>query len=429
MPAVRGPIRSAAMPPLGMRPPIQSIRRTPEQTKTTPPHTETVSAPPAPPPPPPPPLLSSSPASPHSWSKKEEPPTPSPPSSKSPRMFGGGRKIPGSSDNTSHTPQFPVQANNSLSSSQERVFPKPSEMKTNRTGFPVPGKFVGRQNPPSPRAHEEEEERTSKPIVSGKPLSVMERIKLLKKPAGDEGGSSDEKSGPPPRPPDGFSPQSGRRMKKESSVSDLIKTYHSNGNSNGEKRTTSPEQKPFLPPKPAGVSPKHVTNEKSPHLKRRPIGQQNAPPPALPDRTDQSLGESSPARQVPHWRKTPAQEQEPVRPVQQREEQPVWKRGGEEADSQPSWKKAAEEREQPKPPQRWKRKEEESRAVPTLKQREENRPELPTPPTPSPPTPPEPGRESSGPSRPSFTYKSATLLCLVSLHTYMYTHTQTIQVK
>ena len=321
-------------------------------------------------------------------------------------------------------------------------------MKTNRTPL---GKFVGKQAPtprPAAAGRTGEDERTSRPPpVSDKPLSVMDRIKLLKKPASGEGDGGDGKSGHPPKLTDGFSPLSGRRMKKDSSVTDLIKNYHSNSNggSDGEARPTSPEQKPFLPPKPPGVSPIHSAKEKSPLLTRRPIGQQNAPPPSLPERTDRSSSsESSPARHVPHWKKTPSQEQhESGRHGAQKEEQPAWKRGAEEqpawkrgaeeqpawkrgaeeqpawkrgpevADSQPSWKKAAEEREQPK---RWKKKEQEgSRAVPQFKPREENRPELPPPAT---PPPPEQGGKSPGPSRQSFTYKSvtATLVCFLSLN-------------
>ena len=123
------------------------------------------------------------------------------------------------------------------------------------------GQFVARKGlahngPAKPGGREEQ-----KPLHStnpNKPMSIQERIKLLKKNQEEEEEEEEEEGGarqltPPPKPVGDVSPLSGRKMKKQSSVKDLMKKY---GNSSDERECVSPEDKPSRPPKPS-LSPKH----------------------------------------------------------------------------------------------------------------------------------------------------------------------------
>ena len=303
----------------------------------------------------------------------------------------GGRKFPRPSDNKSPSPQA------------GRVFPKPSEAKSPppansseerksemRTGkgggAPVPGQFVARRGAgvKPPGNQQEGEEEGGKPALPGKPMSVHDRIKMWKKPE-DKGSSSsngDQNQLAPPlkKVAEGVSPMTGRKLKKEISVTDLIKNYHGGSGSSGgerEERTLSPDRKPFLPPKPPGASPKHTVTAKSPQLERRRIEQvpQDAPPPSLPSRR---ATEKPPLRQDPAWKK-PATEEPPKpawqkreeereapkpQPVQRKEEakdtRPAWKKPAEETkDTRPAWKKPAEETKDTRPA--WKKPAEEAK--------------------------------------------------------------------
>ena len=357
----------------------------------------------------------------------------------------GGRKFPRPSDNKSPSPQAgrvfpkPLEAKSPppANSSEERK----SEMRTGKGGgAPVPGQFVARRGAgvKPPGNQQEGEEEGGKPALPGKPMSVQDRIKMWKKPE-DKGSSSSNgdqnQLAPPPKEVSvGISPMTGRKLKKETSVTDLIKSYHGGSGSSGgerEERTLSPDRKPFLPPKPPGASPKHTVTAKSPQLQRRRIEQvpQDAPPPNLPSRR---ATEKPPLRQDPAWKK-PATE-EPAKPAwQKREEEreapkpqpvqrkeeakdtrpawkkpaeeakdtrpawnpakdtrPAWKKPAEEAkDTRPAWKKPAEEAKDTRPawknpaeeaPKRWKAEEEIARAQPPWKQREEQKSEPPVPP-------------------------------------------------
>lgn len=325
----------------------------------------------------------------------------------------------GGSDRKSPSPQSGFRIDSNIFSSGK--FPKPSEMNANKAGrvAPVPGKFVRKHGT---TIEVQEEEGKAKPSIADKPLSVQERIKLLKKPV----GQGTENLTRPPKPTEGVSPLTKKKMSKESSVSDLIKNYPGSSGE-GEGRATSPEQKPFLPPKPAGPNPNQNISTVSPHLKRRPIGQHQAPPPALPDRPDNSSSGKPPPSQDPPWKRPPAEEKDrPKSPWQKREEpskpswqrhdndqerpKPPWQRTEEEpwkrkieAERKPEvpMKKTSEERQPPSVQQRWKAMEEESsRAPPPWKQREETKPELPR--KSESPVPPLP---TIDPPRKSFSYK------------------------
>lgn len=284
---------------------------------------------------------------------------------------------------------------------------------------PVPGKFVRKQG----TSEVQEEEGKIKPSIADKPLSVQERIKLLKKPIGQDTDNQIR----PPKPPEGISPLTKKKMTKESSVTDLIKNYPGSS-AEGEGRATSPEQKPFLPPKPAGANHKQNISTVSPHLKRRPIGQHQAPPPALPERPDHSSGVKPPTSQDPPWKRLPAEEREPPKPSWQKREdppkaswqkhdnghdkpKPPWQKPEEEpwkrkmeAEKKPDlpMKKVSEERQPLIVQQRWKAVEEEaSRAPPSWSQREEAKPELPR----KSDSPPAPAVAPTEPPRKSFSYK------------------------
>ena len=208
-------------------------------------------------------------------------------------------------------------------------------MNANKTGRvpPVPGQFVRKQR----TIDVQEEEGKAKPSITDKPLSVQERIKLLKKPI----GQGTDNPNRPPKPLEGVSPLTKKKMSKESSVSDLIKNYP--GSSGGEEeRATSPEQKPFLPPKPAGPNKQNISTV-SPHLKRRPIGQHQAPPPALSDQPDNSSSGKLPPNQDPPWKRPPVEEKDPPRPPWQKREEPPkpsWQKR--EEPPKPSWQKREE---------------------------------------------------------------------------------------
>ncbi|CAI8011174.1 Lymphocyte cytosolic protein 2 [Geodia barretti] len=204
------------------------------------------------------------------------------------------------------------------------------------SGVPVPGKFLGRS---ALRPVGTKTDGEPKPVVSDKPMSIQERIKLLKKPGGE--GGEGRKGQPPPKPAEGVSPCTRRKMSKDSSVSDLIKSYHSGGSStDGEKsRPMSPETKPALPVKPPALSPKH--GERSPQPKRHPTTQQI--PPGLPEKRSGQ----------PPWKKTASEEQEEQEPpkktrqtVSKEEGQRPWQRrtSAEEAtEHRPPWRKTGGE--------------------------------------------------------------------------------------
>ena len=315
-----------------MRGPIKSITtRSPIQQQPSPPlgPPQSVSAPPAPPPPP--------------------PLTPSSPASHTPNS---GRRFPATNkSSTNH------HTNNTPSPALGHKLLKPSEMKANRTagvsgggGFPVPGKFVTKTNGPKPplTVKPDIKKENGKPQVSDKPMSVQERINMLKKPTEDGvvGGGIR-----PQKPAEGLSPCTGRKMTKKSSVTNLIKNFHTNSSSggdvssDGESRIMSPERKPSIPLKPTSTS--MNTNTNTAQLKRRAIGQQVAPAPSIPERSNKPP-EPSPTRQVPLWKKTPsAEENETQKPGwktnDQQPNKPPWKKAAEERDTQPPWKKAAEE--------------------------------------------------------------------------------------
>ena len=240
-------------------------------------------------------------------------------------------------------------------------------MKANRAGggSPVPGKFLGRAGlrPVGGAGKSEEKEESSKPAVSNQPMSIQERIKLLNKKPGPTAEETEVRK-PPPKPADGVSPCTGRKMTRDNSVSDLIKSYHSGGGSTGgtsssegeRSRPMSPEAKPSIPAKPSALSPKHSnTSDRSPHIKRKPLGQQLGPAPSLPERRA--------AAALP-WKKGVEEEAEPVkRPpwqTEERERLKHWKKEVEpeerswrrerERDSQATvWKKPAADPPQPSP--------------------------------------------------------------------------------